>query len=156
MARPKRDAMRSELSPAVRVEYDYGTKGERRTRTFEDHGKAKKFVAAKERAGKNPVVQEARRDTPTMSSDVTQTQGAEQGTVAQKERVPGVRPMRTRTYLAGAIIAKHGLGAGVTDGMVTELDTAYGKPNPAESRFCLKNAWHACRAFTGIAEDAAS
>jgi len=62
--------------------------------------------------------------------------------------------MRTRPYLAGTIIAKHGLAAGVTDAMVAELDEAYGKPNPTESQFCLKNAFHSARGYLGIAEDA--
>lgn len=71
-------------------------------------------------------------------------------------KVPGVRPTRTRPYLAGRIIQKYGLAAGVTPAMVAELDAAYGKPNPTESQFVLKNAWHACRAYAGLAEDAAS
>jgi hypothetical protein len=50
----------------------------------------------------------------------------------KKPALPGVRPMRARPYLAGTIIAKHGLAAGVTDAMVAELDEAYGKPNPTE------------------------
>ena len=69
-------------------------------------------------------------------------------------KVPGIRAIRTRPYLAGKIIAKHGLAAGVTDAMVAELDEAYGKPNAAESQFCLKNAHHAARGYLGIAEDA--
>ncbi|RYD76614.1 MAG: hypothetical protein EOP84_16645 [Verrucomicrobiaceae bacterium] len=68
--------------------------------------------------------------------------------------VPGVRPMRSRPYLAGKIIAKYGLAAGVTDAMVAELDEAYGKPNPIESAFRLKDAWHVARGYAGVAEDA--
>ncbi len=52
-------------------------------------------------------------------------------------------------FRAGTIIAKHGLAAGVTEAMVAELDEAYGKANPTESQFCLKNAWHAARGFNG-------
>jgi len=62
--------------------------------------------------------------------------------------VPGVRAGNTRAYLAGRIIAKYGLAAGVTDAMVAELDIEYGVPNAVESRARLKNAWHAFRAFT--------
>ena len=69
-------------------------------------------------------------------------------------KVPGVRPMRTRPYLAGLIIARHGIAAGVTNAMVEELDEAYGKPNPTESTWCLKNAWHSARGYTGVAENA--
>lgn len=59
--------------------------------------------------------------------------------------IPGVRETKTRPYLAGVIIAKHGMDAGITEAMAAELDTAYGKKNPTESLFCLRNAWHAVR-----------
>lgn len=72
----------------------------------------------------------------------------------KKPKAPGVLAKVTRPYLAGQIIARHGLAAGVTDAMVAELNEAYGKPNDVESTFCLKNAWHACRAYAGVAEDA--
>ncbi len=58
---------------------------------------------------------------------------------------PGVRETKTRPYLAGVIIAKHGAEAGITEAMAKELDVAYGKTNPTESLFCLRNAWHAVR-----------
>ncbi|RKZ15980.1 hypothetical protein DRQ50_06805 [bacterium] len=138
----------------VQVEYDYGSKGERRTKEFEDPAKAKKFILAKERAGKNPKVLEMEGAAASTSTSEGRPKTKEQPTAKKKDRVPGVRPMRTRTYLAGTIIAKHGLAAGVTEEMVAELDAAYGKPNPSESQFCLKNAWHVCRAFSGVAEDA--
>ena len=72
----------------------------------------------------------------------------------KKPKAPGVHAKVTRPYLAGQIIREHGLAAGVTDAMVAELDEAYGKPNPIESRYRLKDAWHACRAYAGVAEDA--
>jgi hypothetical protein len=68
--------------------------------------------------------------------------------------MPGVRNTRSRPYLAGIIVKKHAtakgegkldLTCGITDEMVTELDEAYGKPNPVESMFTLRNAWHAIR-----------
>ena len=73
---------------------------------------------------------------------------------ATEEKVvhpPGIRLVRSRPYLAGIIIRKHGLDAGATEAMVKELDKLYGKPNPTESQFCLKNAHHAIRG----AQDAA-
>jgi hypothetical protein len=266
---------------SVRVEYDYGTDGERRTKDFDDAAKAKKFIAAKERAGKNPKVRNARgkgtakpklkitavtevdlgpgtthatdeqtkrprakmaskkptalqeledlwaageyrkalklaaswprlgehkdairggwdatvngrvhremgkdpdtmyaaglaavaaryglppapaEDAPgTTTSGTTKkptTDKAKEQTkkaAPKKPTVPGVRPVRTRPYLAGVIIAKYGLAAGVTGAMVAELDEAYGKPNPTESQFCLKNAWHAVRGYLDLAEGA--
>lgn len=60
---------------------------------------------------------------------------------------PGVRETTTRPYIAGVILAKHGLGAGITEAMALELDEAYGKVNTRESFFCLRNAWHAIRAY---------
>ena len=62
--------------------------------------------------------------------------------------IPGVRETRTRPYLAGTLIAKYGPAAGVTEEMVAELDDLYGKVNPVESLFTLRNAWHAVRGFT--------
>jgi outer membrane biosynthesis protein TonB len=59
----------------------------------------------------------------------------------------GVRDSRSRPYLAGIVIKEAGAAAGVTAEMVTRLDEAYGKPNPTESKFCLRNAWHAIRGF---------
>lgn len=67
----------------------------------------------------------------------------------------GVRTSRSRPYLAGIIIkknvkAKDGqklIDTGVTPAMVAELDAAYGKENPAESMFCLRNAWHSIRGY---------
>ena len=97
----------------------------------------------------------ATRKTTATSKDAP-TKKATTAKPAQEapSRVPGVRPGRTRPYLAGQIIAKHGLAAGVTDAMVAELDAAYGKANASESRFCLKNAHHSARGYLGFAEDA--
>ncbi len=231
----------SSTTGTVRVEYDYGTKGERRSKEFEDDGKAKKFIAAKERAGKNPKVRKVRSkskmkpkfkvtavteiDLGPGAAHITETKAKEPkrptalqtlknlwavgeyrkalklaaswsrlgkhkdaiksgwdatvndriyeqmgknpdamyaaglaavatryelppATVTTKKpttgktkeqikkatpktpTVPGVRPTRTRPYLAGTIITKYGLAAGVTDAMVAELDEEYGKPNP--------------------------
>jgi hypothetical protein len=67
----------------------------------------------------------------------------------------GVTQARARPYLAGIIIKKAVKAAGltmkeiakvgVTQAMVQELDASYGKANPNESLFCLRNAWHAIR-----------
>ena len=172
MATTKKTSSKTEPTPTIRVEYDYGTNGERRIKEFPDAAKANKFIKLKARAGKNPkelkappnaktkpkfkvtAVTEVDLDpaaaTTTAKTDRETTKAASPKT----STVPGVRPMRTRPYLAGKIIAKHGVAAGVTDAMVAELDEAYGKPNATESRWCLKNAWHAARGFAGIAEDA--
>ena len=251
MAATKKAASSNTAAPTVRVEYDCGIKGERRAKEFENAAKAKKFIAAKERAGKNPKVLKARskkkakpklqelkdlwaageyqkalkltaswsrlgehkdairggwdatvnsriyremdkdpdamyaaglaavasryglppapvdagetkaEDVPGTTTSATNEKPTTDKTKEQtkkltpnKPTVPGVRPMRTRPYLAGTIIAKYGLAAGVTDAMVAELDETYGKPNPTESKFCLKNAFHAARGYLGITEDA--
>lgn len=62
-------------------------------------------------------------------------------------KIPGVRETRTRPFLAGCLIKENGMGAGITDAMVAELDKQYGKTNPAESLFCLRNAWHSIRGY---------
>jgi hypothetical protein len=58
----------------------------------------------------------------------------------------GVRDGRTRPYLAGIVLKLH-VGEGVTDDMVKELNAAYGDENETESRFALRNAYHAIRGF---------
>lgn len=156
MAKTKNTTSISNRTAAVKVEYDYGTKGERRIKEFEDAHEGKKFFTAKDKAGKNPKVLTADDATGTdTATTATVAKGQEKKEAKQAEpktpSIPGVRAMRTRTYLAGTIVAKHGLPAGVTDAMVAELDEAYGKPNPTESRWCLKNAWHAARGFSGEA-----
>lgn len=68
-----------------------------------------------------------------------------------KPKMPGVALLATRPYIAGQIIKRHGLAAGVTDAMVAELDAAYAagkKPNPTQSKFDLQSAWQATRGFT--------
>lgn len=64
----------------------------------------------------------------------------------------GVRTKVTRPYLAGVIIQEHGRDVGITKEMADELDKRYGKKNPAESMFCLRNAWHAIRGFVESTE----
>lgn len=74
---------------------------------------------------------------------------------------PGVRETLSRPYMGALILKKHAAAAdpngkvtlagllkvGVTEGMVTELDAAYGAENPRESMFVLRNAWHAIRGW---------
>lgn len=57
-------------------------------------------------------------------------------------------------YLAGTIIAKYGLTAGVNPEMVAELDAVYGEANPAGSFGRLRNAWHVVRGYKGLVGDA--
>lgn len=68
------------------------------------------------------------------------------GTTAP-EGPTGVRATVTRPYLAGKIIAEYGINVGITDEMAKRLDEEYGKANPSESMFALRNAWHAIRGF---------
>jgi len=60
---------------------------------------------------------------------------------------PGVRATRTRPFLAGVLIKKYGTEVGVTDAMIAELDEMYGKENPTESSYRLREAWHGIRGF---------
>jgi hypothetical protein len=67
---------------------------------------------------------------------------------AAAPKVPGVATnAKTRYYHAALIIKQHGHAAGITPGMVDELDAAYGKPNKVESEIALRNCWHALRAW---------
>lgn len=95
-------------TPSVSVEYDYGTKGERHTKEFVDASQAENFLAGKEKGGKNPSLLTAteRNGTDTTRSTDATTKAERLGST---KKPPGVRAMRTRPYLAGVIIAKHGL-----------------------------------------------
>lgn len=144
----KEEQRRINMLPPISIEYDWGNSGQRRKMDFDNSRKANQFFLAKEKAGKKPKL---------LTGMDMAAQGAGKRHKTKKMEPltpPGVKLMKTRPYLAGAIIAKHGLAAGVTDAMIAELDEAYGKPNPIESRFCLKNAHHAARGYLGIAEDA--
>ncbi|WP_442510559.1 hypothetical protein SH528x_002184 [Novipirellula sp. SH528] len=151
MAAKKKTQAIGNVTPPVNIEFDWGTTGQRRTKRFDDAHEAKAFYMAKDKAGKNPKVIAAESK---LVAEHTPTPESPSPMKGDTTKVPGVRAMRTRPYLAGVIIQRHGLAAGVTGAMVAELDAAYGKPNPTESQFCLKNAWHACRAFAGVAEGA--
>lgn len=74
-----------------------------------------------------------------------------------KEKVPsmGVRDSLSRPFVAGAILKKHGLAEGITEEMIAEVDAEYGKANPRETKFTLRNAWHAIRAYQAKDPDAA-
>ena len=109
---------------------------------------AKKKPAAQPTAETKPEP-----ETETAPKTVATTETAKTETPVTEEKkptTPGVRAMKTRPYIAGVIIAKHGLAAGVTNEMVAELDEQYGHANPAESLFCLRNAWHSARGYVGI------
>lgn len=71
--------------------------------------------------------------------------------------LPGVRLVRTRPYCAGVVLAAHGLAGGITEDMVREVDDLFNADRPAadqksnmgESRFVIRNAFHAIRAYLG-------
>lgn len=66
---------------------------------------------------------------------------------ANPDKIPGVTKKNSRPYFAGMVIAECGLENGVTEEMVARLDELYGKENPSESVFSLRNAWHAIRGY---------
>jgi len=112
-----------------------------------------KPATAKPTKKKPAVKPSAESETETAPKTVATTEPAKPEAPAKQEKkptTPGVRAMKTRPYIAGKIIAKHGLAAGVTKEMVVELDAEYGHDNPAESLFCLRNAWHAARGYAGL------
>jgi len=105
---------------------------------------AEKAPPAKKAAAKKPAKAKA---APVKKDKKAKKDKPAKNTPPETTRIPGVRETRTRPYLAGTIIAEHGLEAGVTEAMVAELDDLYGKTNPAESLFALRNAWHSIRGF---------
>jgi hypothetical protein len=152
----------SNRTAAVTVEFD--AKKGRTTKHFEDAAEAKRFFAAKDKAGKNPkVIGDATAAQPVKAKGgkaktaaTTETMPATTATATTEEpaavkppRTPGVATtVMSRPYCAGLVIQRHGLTIGVTPEMAAEVDAMYrGKANPRESNFCLRNAHHAIRAY---------
>ena len=142
--------------PAVTVEYDFGKTGKRVKKKFDDANKAKTFYAKKLNGGKKPKLidpETSPTEKPVVEKTVAKKTPAAQAkpSAASKPdaapKAPGVSYKQTRPYFAGVVVKRHGVAAGVTAAMVAELDELYGKANPAESKFCLKNAWHAVRGY---------
>ena len=71
---------------------------------------------------------------------------------AEKSGPVGVREMPTRAYFAGQVVAERGIAAGITPDMVEEVDERYGKENPVETLYRLRDAWHAIRAAEDVAK----
>jgi hypothetical protein len=132
--------------PAVAVEFD-AAKGKRQTKKFADAYKARTFYTAQDKAGKNPKVTAG--ELPAEDAKPAKGKKAPAPAAESKApKTPGVAAgMKTRAGCAGAVVAKYGLAAGVTDAMIAEVDKAYGRPNPTESSICTRNAFHAITAY---------
>ena len=50
---------------------------------------------------------------------------------------------------AGAVLKQHGLDAGLTEELVSELDAARCKQKPDEAKAIMAWAWHAIRDYLG-------
>jgi len=61
----------------------------------------------------------------------------------------GVTLKKSMPYIAGTLIKKYGLEAGVTEAMVKEADAEAGRDNPHQTWFNLRNAFHAIRGYLG-------
>jgi outer membrane biosynthesis protein TonB len=56
-------------------------------------------------------------------------------------------PRMTRARVCGMAFAVHGLTAKIDATLVGWVDTTYGKPNPKETEFCLRNAINAINGY---------
>lgn len=155
----------------VTVTYDIGNTGKRRAKTFTDAHAAKAFYVKKDTAGKKPTLsgdtsttvspdaatkrkivaklkaEQAAKKKPATKAKPEPTVAAEPAPI-DPATLTGVSMAATRPYFAGLVIARHGLAAGVTDEMIAEVDAMYKSPCPRESKFALRNAWHAARGYT--------
>lgn len=62
-------------------------------------------------------------------------------------KLPGIRPVRSRLYLAAEVIMKHGLEKGITDEHIKDLNELHGVKNDAESRGRLRSAWQVLNGY---------
>lgn len=150
--------------PAIEIIYD--AKGKRAAKEFsgEEISAARKLYNAKLKDGKNPQVRgtdaaavtapaKPKKEAEPAATDDATTLDAAVAAAAETHPSPATlrvsfgvsKTARTRPYFAGQIVARHGYDAGVTAGMVEELDAAFGKPNLTESNICLRNAFAVLR-----------
>lgn len=109
----------------------------------EDAGATKKKEEEKLAAAKEKEDKKKARDAEKAKQQAEKE-------LAKANKIPGVRPSRANTYIAGLVIRETGLKAGVTDVLINKY-VEYGG-NRAGARFMLSNAWHAINAFTGEIE----
>jgi len=137
--------------PPVAIAYDAA--GGRRTKHFADPYVARRFYVQLFKAGRRPaVINPNPKEIVMATKQKSKKQPAKRQTkpAAAGPATPGVRAStKTRPYLAGMVIKRHGLAAGVTPAMVAELDKLMGVANPVESTGRLKTAWHAIRGYLG-------
>lgn len=127
--------------PAVDVEYD--ARGARAVKHFEDANEAKRFYAAKDKAGKNPkVIGDA--PAPAPAADDKPAAVAKPAKTAQPKAVkPAAMPKK---FIAGVLPRKHGLDANL-DALVAEADRLAGTNSPVQTRYDLQHALNAIRGW---------
>jgi hypothetical protein len=134
----------TEFEPAVQKDADKVLAAIEKGTKVEVAGGAAKPPAKKAPAkGKKAPAKKA----PAKGKKAPAKKDAEKAAEPEAPKTPGVREMPTRAFYAGQVITKHGLEAGVTQDMVAEVDELYGKDNPVESLYRLRDAWHAIRAY---------
>lgn len=115
---------------------------------------AKKAKAdAKAEADKKKADDEAAKQARAAERKAKAEKAAADKAEREAKKVTGARVCNTRPYFCGQVIRKYGLAAGCTPEMVAEVDALYGKANPVETLFCLRNAWHAMRGFLNVNDD---
>lgn len=141
------DALRAELTDVLAAiengeEITIGTS----EAATEEAPKAAPAKASKAKVVPKEVAPEAMPDSPA-AKEPKAPKAPKTPEAPKAPGLPGVREMRTRPFLAGVVLKKHGLKKGITDEMTNELDDLYGKVNPRESFALLTCAWHIARGF---------
>ena len=115
----------------------------------------KKPVEKAAESGEKPVKKAAKKAAPAEEEEEAPAKPAKKAKEPkpEKPKSTGVRKSKTRPYVGGSIIKKYGLDAGITEAMVAEVDSEFGEANPRETKFVLRNAWHAIRGYLGLATE---
>lgn len=117
--------------------------------------KAEKTAAPAKKAvaDAGPEVDPTKPDYSKKSKAAAKPAKAEKPAKAKAEKAPkvpgvsGIRQVKSRTYWAGQVLAKHGLEGGITDKMAEEVNKLYGKDNIDEARGVLRNSWHVVQGY---------
>jgi flagellar biosynthesis GTPase FlhF len=86
-------------------------------------------------------------DREKAKADKAAEKAAEKAAKKESKEKKGVRDSATRGYFAGKVMFKHGLDKGITEEMIAEVDTMYGKPNHDVSRGALAWAYSGLRGY---------
>lgn len=107
---------------------------------------AAKAEAAAAKAAEKDAKAKAKADAKAAKDAEKEAKKAERDANKASREQPKEKKATAQTVV-GAIVARLGLAEGVTEAMVAEFGTTYGRENPYRTWFDFKAGWHAIRGY---------